>query len=144
MMRRLVGMMLGLALGFSAVGCGKKTDTAKKTGEDAVDAAINWILLIDGEKYAESWNEAAVFFRGAIPQEQWVSMMTGARTPLGKTVARELKEKRDFTTLPGAPDGRYVVIKFSTSFANKKGVTETVTPRLEQDGTWRVAGYYIE
>ena len=144
MMRKLFVMMLGLALGLAAVGCGEKTDTARKTGEDAVDAAINWLLLIDGEKYAESWSEAADYFKSAIPQDQWVSMMNSAKKPLGKVVMREMKEKRDFTTIPGAPDGRYVVIKFNTSFANKKSATETVTPKLEPNGQWLVSGYYIE
>ena len=144
MMRKMFVMLLGLALGFAAMGCGEKTDTAKKTGEDAVDAAINWLLLIDGEKYAESWNEAADYFKSAIPQDQWISMMNSAKKPLGKVVMREMKEKRDFTTIPGAPDGRYVVIKFNTSFANKKSATETVTPKLEPNGKWLVSGYYIE
>jgi hypothetical protein len=47
------------------------------------------------------------------------------------------------TSLPGAPDGDYVVIQFVTSFGNKKSAIETVTPMLEKDGSWRVSGYYI-
>ena len=144
MIKRMVGVMLGLTLALAAVGCGGKSATTEKTGEDAVDAAINWLLLIDGEKYAESWSQSAEYFKTSIPQEQWVSLMNSGKKPLGKVVTRELKEKRDFTTIPGAPDGRYVVIKFSTSFANKNTATETVTPKLEPDGKWRVSGYYVE
>ena len=48
------------------------------------------------------------------------------------------------TSLPGAPDGEYVVIQFDTSFENKKAAIETVTPMMDQDGTWRVSGYYIK
>jgi hypothetical protein len=46
-------------------------------------------------------------------------------------------------TLPGAPDGRYIVFKYSSVFANKASATETVTPMLEADGTWHVSGYYV-
>lgn len=48
------------------------------------------------------------------------------------------------TSLPGAPDGEYVVVQFETSFTNKKAAAETVTPMLENDGQWRVSGYYIK
>jgi hypothetical protein len=47
-------------------------------------------------------------------------------------------------TLPGAPDGEYVVIQYQTAFQNKKSAIETVTPMLDKDGHWRVAGYYIK
>jgi hypothetical protein len=45
---------------------------------------------------------------------------------------------------PGAPDGKYVVIRYETSFRNKKAATETVTPMLDADGRWRVSGYFIK
>jgi hypothetical protein len=36
-----------------------------------------------------------------------------------------------------------VVLKFDTSFANKKVAVETVTPMLDKDGKWRVSGYFV-
>ncbi len=47
------------------------------------------------------------------------------------------------TSLPGAPDGEYVVIQIQTSFENKKSAVETITPMLDKDGRWRVSGYQI-
>jgi hypothetical protein len=46
------------------------------------------------------------------------------------------------SSLPGAPDGSYVVIELSTSFEKKAEAIETVTPMLEE-GVWRVSGYFI-
>jgi hypothetical protein len=46
--------------------------------------------------------------------------------------------------LPGAPDGEYVVIQYESQFESKKAAIETVTPRLEKDGSWKAAGYYIK
>ena len=51
---------------------------------------------------------------------------------------------RGATSLPGAPDGEYVVIQFEASFGNKRASVETVTPMLDKDGQWRVSGYYIK
>lgn len=50
----------------------------------------------------------------------------------------------DKTSLPGAPDGEYVVIEFESSFEHKKSAIETVTPMNDKDGKWRVSGYYIK
>ncbi|MDD5138124.1 MAG: DUF4019 domain-containing protein, partial [Candidatus Omnitrophica bacterium] len=47
------------------------------------------------------------------------------------------------TTLPGAPDGEYVIVQFDTTFENKKSSVESVTMSLEADGRWRVSGYFI-
>jgi len=47
------------------------------------------------------------------------------------------------TALPGAPDGKYVVIQYDTAFANKAAAIETITPMLDADNQWRVSGYYI-
>jgi hypothetical protein len=47
------------------------------------------------------------------------------------------------TTMPGAPDGEYVVIQYQTTFEHKNSAVETVTPMLDNDGQWRVSGYYI-
>jgi Protein of unknown function (DUF4019) len=70
--------------------------------------------------------------------------VTAVRSPLGKVISRKLKLKQYATSLPGAPDGKYVVIQFETSFEKKKSSVETITPMKEKDGTWRVSGYYIK
>jgi hypothetical protein len=56
---------------------------------------------------------------------------------------RRLISARYATSLPGAPDGEYVVIQYKTRFANKKNAIETVTPMKQRSGHWRVSGYYI-
>ncbi len=109
----------------------------------AVKAAQEWLSLVDGGRYAESWTGAATLFKGAVPQEQWTAQVKAVREPLGRVLKRTVKSKQYRKTLPGAPDGEYVVIQFETSFANKKSSIETVTPMLDKDRTWRVSGYYI-
>ena len=127
------------------VGCGERAPEGNPEAETAaVAAAKTWLSLVDGEKYAESWDQASQIFKGAVQKEQWVQTMQAARTPFGKNISRELKSKRYSTSLPGAPDGQYVVIQFDASFENKKTTIETITPMLDEDGTWRVSGYFIQ
>lgn len=110
----------------------------------AIAVAEKWLALVDEGKYAESWKEAAEYFKAAVKQEQWEQTLQAGRKPLGKLVSRKVKSASYKTSLPGAPDGEYVVIQFETSFANKKSSIETVTPMMDKDGKWRVSGYYIK
>jgi Protein of unknown function (DUF4019) len=59
-------------------------------------------------------------------------------------VFRKLGKTQRAQSLPGAPDGNYVVMQFDTSFANKKNAVETVTFVQEKNGQWKAAGYYIK
>lgn len=121
---------------------------AESTPQQALEAAAvasaeAWLAKVDAGKYADSWEQAAEVFRAAVPKEKWVSMVAGVRQPLGKAGSRKLISKKYSESLPKAPPGKYVVIQFETSFENKKGAVETVTPMLDKDGTWRVSGYYL-
>ncbi|MCB2187711.1 MAG: DUF4019 domain-containing protein [Deltaproteobacteria bacterium] len=109
----------------------------------ALAAAESWLKLVDEGDYAGSWQQAAEYLRGAITEDQWVQSLQGVRSPLGKVLARKVKDMTHHTSLPGAPDGEYVVIQFSTSYQHKAAALETVTCLLDQ-AAWRVAGYYIK
>ena len=76
-------------------------------------------------------------------EAQWRQSIGGARGPLGKLVSRRLQSARYTRTLPGAPDGEYVVLRYATTFEHKKDAFETVTPMKDDDGVWRVSGYFI-
>ena len=110
----------------------------------AVAAADAWLKLVDEGKYAESWKETAGFFRKAVPQADWEKQMRTFRDPLGALESRTAQETKYTTSLPGAPDGEYVVIVYKASYAKKSDAIETVTPMKEADGTWRVSGYFIK
>lgn len=125
-----------------AAGCGKKVDAG--TERAVTSAAELWLGLIDGGKYSTSWNEASGFFRGAVTEQSWENSLNTYRKPLGGLVSRKTKSSQPMTEMPGAPDGQYVVMRFETSFANKKSAVETVTFVLEKDGQWRSSGYFIK
>jgi hypothetical protein len=110
----------------------------------AQPSAESWLTMVDEGSYADSWNQAAGYFKGAVKQEKWQDTLQLLRKPLGKVISREVKSKSYHTSLPGAPDGEYVVIQFETFFENKKSVVETVTPMMDRDGKWRVSGYFIK
>jgi len=107
-------------------------------------AARSWLALTDSAKYRQSWDEAASLFKGAVTKADWEKAVRGVRSPLGAMKARKVKSATFTRTLPGAPDGEYVVIEFESQFENKAAAIETVTPMHDKDGAWRVSGYYIK
>lgn len=112
--------------------------------EMAMKAANEWLMLVDEGKYAESWDNAAEYFKNSLSSREWEKSLAAVRTPLGKLTRRVSKAADYHTSLPGAPDGEYVVIIYETSFAHKRSATETVTPMRQKDGSWKVSGYYIK
>jgi Protein of unknown function (DUF4019) len=123
---------------FAAAGV--ETDAVKA----AAASADKWLALVDDGKYAQSWREAAVYFRAAVTETNWVTSLNGVRKPLGKVGSRKAGTTLEANSLPGAPDGKYVALQFDTSFENKKSAVETVTCVLEKGGKWKVAGYFIK
>lgn len=118
--------------------------TDEKAKQAATAAAQKWLAEIDNGQYAQSWQDASVLFQNAVPEQKWESSMDTFRKPLGDLETRNLESAQYTAQLPGAPDGQYVVMKFSASFTNKKGAIETVTFMLEKDGQWKSSGYYVK
>ena len=141
-MRKISGFFLVVLIVTGITMICSAADSSKKEAI-AIQAATNWVQLVDNGKYGESWDTAATVFKKAISRDKWQQAMKQVREPLGQLVSRTVKSATYATSLPGAPDGEYVVIQFVTSFANKKGAVETVTPMMDTDGKWHVSGYYI-
>jgi hypothetical protein len=112
--------------------------------KEALKAAEEWLVLIDAKDFGKSWDEASEFFKKSIRKEVWAQSIRAVRPAMGDLISRSVKSAEYANSLPGAPDGEYVVIQFSAKFTNKKSAIETVTPMKDPDGKWRVSGYYIK
>ena len=141
---KLIASLLCVVLMLMFVPRAVTTHAQQKPEDLAQKSAEAWLALADAGKYAETWDEAAQIFKGAVTKDTWIAAVKGVRTPLGAVQSRKLKAATYTKTLPGAPDGEYFVIQYDTTFANKKSAVETITPMLDKDGKWRVSGYFIK
>lgn len=132
-------VLIGLSIFISGAAVSADNDAERS----ALNASGSWLELVDKGLFAESWDEAAQLFRNAVTREGWNRQLRAVRSPLGKVMSRKVMSKSYRESLPGAPDGKYVVVQYRTSFEHKKSAVETVTPMLDKDGKWRVSGYYI-
>ena len=137
-MRRIAAILSFVV--FIAAAASAPADTREQA---ASAAGEKWLVLVDGGHYGESWDGASSAFKRAVSKEQWKGLLKANRRPLGDLKSRTQKSATYTTSLPGAPDGEYVVLVFDSSFANKKAAIETLTMSLDKNGEWRSAGYFI-
>ncbi len=105
--------------------------------------AREWLNIIDAGKYIESWQKTDAFFKAQLTQNKWHDALKGIRTPLGKVISRSELSSKKYSSLPGIPDGEYLVIQFQTEFINQKSSIETLT-LSKNSGQWRAVGYFIK
>ena len=140
MMRLLRTIGLVLLLVSNQIGWAEEADKVAASRE----SAVAWLTLIDNGEIERSWSQASSLFQQAVSAGDWKRAVRGARAPLGDLQTRSHLTATHTTTLPGAPDGEYVVMQFKAGFERKAEAIETVTTMLESDGTWRVSGYFIK
>jgi hypothetical protein len=121
------------------------TPTPAPSGNDAqlraaIGVAQQWLAFVDQGQYAESWSATGSLFQANMQQDRWVQTLTGARTPLGTVVSREVAGSELRSSLPGAPAGQYAVVSFATDFQNKPDIIETLT-MVDEGGQFKVVGY---
>ncbi|WP_175453103.1 DUF4019 domain-containing protein [Microbulbifer yueqingensis] len=129
------GLVLALALTLPG--------PASAVDNPTVQSVLAWLEVIDNGAYNQSWESSAPMFRQQVTSEQWQEALEQARKPLGKVLSREVQSTSEHSSLPGAPDGKYLVVKLASSFENKARATETVTLKKVQ-GQWRAVGYFIK
>ena len=106
-------------------------------------AAEEWLALVDGQQYDQSWQRTNSYFRGAVTRQGWTEAARGTREPLGELIARQLESATASRSLPGAPDGEYQVLRYRARFAHKASAIETIT-LIREDDVWKPAGYFIK
>lgn len=145
-------LLLTFSCLLSALPMAIQAAPAKPTAEDkttspqqiAQEAAKIWLVEVDGDQYGKSWDRAASLFQSEITREKWETSMIRIRGLLGSAEKRKLVSASAKHSLPGMPDGDYVVLTWSTQFEHKARALEVITAMKEADGKWKVVGYVIK
>lgn len=106
---------------------------------EVVDAARQWLALIDQDKWEESYRGTGSAFQKLNTVQVWTEVSQKMRGRFGKPMSRSLLSQEE---LPAPPHG-YEVVKFRASYAKQAQAIETVTLDRE-DGAWRIVGVTIE
>ena len=119
----------------------ERPDTDK--AEKATEAAMEFLQLVDSEKYAESWESSADLMKEKVTRQEWVEKLAKAKTLSGELIKRSEKDVSYSTSAQDSPEGEYIALTFDSKYQRAASVSEYVTVMLEGD-RWQVAGYFIQ
>ena len=105
--------------------------------------ALGFLGYLDHGRFADSYAYTGMLIRTQLDRNAYAKQLEKARAGVGALLSRELINATYTTTVPGAPEGQYVVLNYGASFANRQQAEETVTLAFAK-GYWRVSGYYIK
>jgi len=105
--------------------------------------ALGFLGYLDHGRFADSYAYTGMLIRAQTDRASFSSQVEKARQGTGAMLTRELIDAGYETSVPGAPDGQYVVLHYRTSFADRQEAVETLTLAFAK-GYWRVSGYYIK
>ncbi|WP_249975416.1 DUF4019 domain-containing protein [Vreelandella olivaria] len=115
----------------------------KASVQAAEAAALAWLEAIDNGEYEQAWEASSPLLQRPLSPSMLRRTIALARQELGPVQSRQRVSVNRQRSMPGAPDGDYIVFTFHTRFENKARAIETITPHFEA-GTWRVSGYYVQ
>lgn len=140
----LMTIILGLLALTTLPNAAPAPPSAPSTTQEApnaqvVDAARQWLALVDRGLWDDSYRETGAAFRKLNNSTVWADASEKMRVQFGAFISRAFLSEE---SLPAPPAG-YEVVKFRTRFANKAQAVETVTLERE-DGGWHVVGVTVE
>lgn len=108
----------------------------------AAKVAEAWLKLIDTGDYGKAWDECSPLFREKVSRQQWIDGIPKNRAEFGAFQTRKLDGAAYRKSMPGAPEGEYISLRFMSSFEKNPTAEELVT-LMYQNGAWRPLGYLL-
>ena len=108
-----------------------------------MESAEKFLTFIDAGDWQGSWDASGAFFQSQASAEEWANIVEPVSEQVGTAESRSLASVQRTSSLPGAPEGDYEVLQFSTSFSNVDGTAVETLIMLEQEDGWGVAGYFV-
>jgi hypothetical protein len=139
-----VGLVQAPVFAIQGPGAGPSQGDPHSADEIAAERqALGFLGYLDQGRYADSYAYTGMLLRTQVDREAFAAQIEKARTGTGALQGRELIDASYATTVPGAPEGQYVVLHYHANFASRQDTVETLTLAFA-NGYWRVDGYYIK
>ncbi|WP_435418998.1 DUF4019 domain-containing protein [Parerythrobacter aurantius] len=106
---------------------------------EIVLAAQEWLALVDAHDWGGSWAATGKQFRELNTRQKFAETAESVQPKLGATLSRTFLSQE---FVPAPPAG-YESVKFRTQFVAKPDTVETLALQQEEDGKWRVVGYWL-
>ena len=109
------------------------------------DAGLRVAMAVDAGQAGRLWDEATAVTKKSLTRDAFIAGISRSRQGLVKAATRNwLSVRRQSGDGNALPPGLYASIEFLAEFPGKPLVRELVSFRLDEDGTWRFAGYAVQ
>lgn len=117
------------------------TQGTEEQRSEALEAAEAYLALIDGKRYAETWQTAGPALKGMSNEVMWVNTLKLTRKiPLPE--GRELQGIGFNTRVDArAPEGEYAVLEFVRRAGDTTATEKVVMQKYES--RWMIVGYFV-
>lgn len=105
---------------------------------------LAWLEISDKGDYERAWQEASNTLKYMLSQNDWVKLMNNSRKPLGAVLSRNQADVRTASNPPGVPAGEYVVLVYTSSFANRNKAQELLIMSQITEHDWKPMSYFIK
>jgi DNA-binding CsgD family transcriptional regulator len=106
---------------------------------ELLKAANGWLALVDDYRWTEAYNATGKSFRELNTLQKWTEVGGKVQPQLGKVLTRNHLS----TEFVPAPPYGYRMLKFKSNFQRKPDTAETLT-LVQEDGKWKVTGYWLD
>lgn len=125
----------------------KQSSDSRTTGSQFTGASAQasyWLGLLDQRAYGASYSQAGGLLQDIISANIWVAAMRETRGSLGNNTSRKMSSHSLINQLPHGTKGKFMRIKFDSTFSSKGQVQEEVIMIQQGDrGQWKVISYKI-
>jgi hypothetical protein len=105
--------------------------------------ALGFLSYLDNGRFADSYAYTGMLIRTQLDRESFAAKVEKTRAGFGALQGREMIDASYTNSVPGAPEGQYVILHYHANFTNRPDEVETVTLAFAK-GYWRIVGYYIK
>jgi hypothetical protein len=105
--------------------------------------ALGYLGYLDQGRFADSYAYTGLLMRNQLDPQTYAAKIENMRSGVGALQGRQLIDANLVNSVPGAPEGQYIVVHYHANYLNLNDAVDTITLAF-QKGYWRVIGYYIK
>jgi hypothetical protein len=126
-------------------GCAQKRNIPKDIDGAKLEAISSaWLSKLDNGWFQQCYDETSQKLKDGLDKNQWLNNMITYRKPLGTADKRQEINMIYEPEIANVGKGDFVIIQYAAIYQQKLAVIEAVTLIKEEDGSWKVSGYWIK
>lgn len=134
-------MMISLALCFAILVI-PSVPHAGMLPSKALQSAEQFLSMLDNQQWEKAYQAAAEPLRLLNRKQDWIDEQSRRHQLLGQAQQRQLTAVRSRDHYPGLPDGKYLIILYTTRTPTKQEAREVLVLR-QGEGHWGVCRYSL-